>query len=149
MFCGLPHFAKGTVVKGFGRGSKELGIPTANLPLEIVNKLPPELTTGVYFGWAKVENSPIYKMVMSIGWNPFYKNIEKSMEIHILHQFDNDFYGSLLRIVMLGYIRPEQDFDSIDSLITTIQNDIKVAESELEKIEFLEFKNNSFFNDEV
>lgn len=86
---------------------------------------------------------------MSIGWNPFYKNIEKSMEIHILHQFDNDFYGSLLRIVMLGYIRPEQDFDSIDSLITTIQNDIKVAESELEKIEFLEFKNNSFFNDEV
>ena len=24
----LPHFAKGKVVKGFGRGSKELGIPT-------------------------------------------------------------------------------------------------------------------------
>ena len=27
-----PHWAlRGTVVKGFGRGSKELGIPTANL----------------------------------------------------------------------------------------------------------------------
>ena len=24
----LPFFAKGIVVKGFGRGSKELGIPT-------------------------------------------------------------------------------------------------------------------------
>lgn len=24
----LPYFAVGTVVKGFGRGSKELGIPT-------------------------------------------------------------------------------------------------------------------------
>lgn len=24
----LPHFAEGEVVKGFGRGSKELGIPT-------------------------------------------------------------------------------------------------------------------------
>jgi FAD synthase len=28
MIKGLPHFARGTVVKGFGRGSKDLGIPT-------------------------------------------------------------------------------------------------------------------------
>lgn len=28
MFHYLPHFARGTIVKGFGRGSKELGIPT-------------------------------------------------------------------------------------------------------------------------
>lgn len=26
----LPIFVRGTVVKGFGRGSKELGIPTGN-----------------------------------------------------------------------------------------------------------------------
>lgn len=26
----LPHFASGKIVKGFGRGSKELGIPTGN-----------------------------------------------------------------------------------------------------------------------
>lgn len=26
----LPHFASGPVIKGFGRGSKELGIPTGN-----------------------------------------------------------------------------------------------------------------------
>ncbi len=24
----LPHYAAGVIVKGFGRGSKELGIPT-------------------------------------------------------------------------------------------------------------------------
>ena len=28
---GLPFFARGLVVKGFGRGSKELGIPTGYL----------------------------------------------------------------------------------------------------------------------
>jgi hypothetical protein len=28
----LPHFASGSVVKGFGRGSKELGIPTGIPP---------------------------------------------------------------------------------------------------------------------
>ena len=28
MFAKLPHFAEGEVVNGFGRGSRELGIPT-------------------------------------------------------------------------------------------------------------------------
>ena len=30
MAC-LPYYAKGSVVKGFGRGSKELGIPTGKI----------------------------------------------------------------------------------------------------------------------
>jgi riboflavin kinase len=44
-----------------------------------VNGLPEEIHTGVYYGWAKLENGPVYKMVMSIGWNPYFKNIKKSM----------------------------------------------------------------------
>ena len=35
--------------------------------------------TGVYFGYARVDQGPVYNMVMSIGWNPFYKNDKKSM----------------------------------------------------------------------
>lgn len=31
----LPYYATGTVVNGFGRGSKELGIPTGNAILFI------------------------------------------------------------------------------------------------------------------
>jgi FAD synthase len=30
----------------------------------------------------------VYKMVMSIGWNPFYNNTEKTAEPWILHDFD-------------------------------------------------------------
>lgn len=30
----------------------------------------------------------VYKMCMSIGWNPFYKNKEKTAEPWILHDFD-------------------------------------------------------------
>ena len=33
MFAKLPHFAEGEVVKGFGRGSRELGIPTGKLAI--------------------------------------------------------------------------------------------------------------------
>lgn len=119
----------------------------ANLPLEMVNNLPPQLVTGVYFGWAKLENSPVYKMVMSLGWNPFYKNKEKSMEIHIMHKFDNDFYNHNLSICIVGYIRPEMDFNSAEALIETIQNDIKIAEEELEKPLNLQYKWHSFFTE--
>jgi FAD synthase len=31
---GLPYFTVGKVIKGFGRGSKELGIPTGALNLD-------------------------------------------------------------------------------------------------------------------
>ena len=34
-------------------------------------------------------------------------------EAHILHDFSSDFYGSMLRICILGYIRPEKSFNSL------------------------------------
>ena len=49
----LPLFIRGTVVKGFGRGSKELGCPTANFSEAVVDKLPKDLPNGIYFGLAQ------------------------------------------------------------------------------------------------
>lgn len=145
--AGLPHFAKGEVVRGFGRGSKDLGIPTANFPIEVVNDLPSEMNTGVYFGLAQVDKKDVHRMVMSIGWNPFFKNEKKSMETHILHKFDTDFYGKELRIVVLGYIRPEENFSSLDDLIRTIKDDIFKANVELDKPEYAVYQNHSFFSE--
>lgn len=145
---GLPYFAVGKVVKGFGRGSKDLGIPTANFPDEVVNDLPEEINTGVYYGWAKVDNGAVHKMVMSIGWNPYFRNIKKSMETHILNEFGTDFYGSQLRICITGYIRPEMDFRTLDDLISTIKIDIATANTQLEKAEMKKFKDHSFFQPE-
>jgi len=60
---------KGPVIHGFGRGSKELGIPTANLDAAALAPELDRVETGVYYGWASVGSSPAtYKMVMSIGW---------------------------------------------------------------------------------
>ena len=63
----LPFFASGEVIRGFGRGSKDLGIPTANFPDEVVDLLPDEIQTGIFFGWAKVDDFPVHPMVVSIG----------------------------------------------------------------------------------
>lgn len=52
---------------------------TANYPLDVVKNLPAEIETGIYFGWASVDGGIVHKMVMSIGWNPYFENKEKSM----------------------------------------------------------------------
>lgn len=145
----LPYFCRGEVIRGFGRGSKELGIPTANFPTSVVEHLPADISTGIYFGWASVDNGPVHKMVMSIGWNPYYKNTMKSMETHVIHTFKEDFYSQTLSVVMAGYIRPERGFNSLDELITAIRSDIEEAKRQLEQPEFLKFKDDNFFKEIV
>jgi len=66
-------------------------------------------------------------MVMSIGFNPFYKNTVRSAEVHILHKFDKDFYGCQMRITLLGFIRKELDYTTLAALIKDIGLDIEVA----------------------
>ncbi|XP_068615245.1 riboflavin kinase-like [Brachionichthys hirsutus] len=141
----LPYFCRGEVIKGFGRGSKELGIPTANLPDSVVDNLPADLNTGIYYGWACVGAGDIHKMVMSIGWNPFYKNIKKSMEAHLIHTFKEDFYGEILSVVLVGYVRPERSFSSLEALILAITGDIEEAKVKLELPEHLELRGDNFF----
>lgn len=58
----------------------------ANLPESVVNTLPKDLNTGVYYGWASLHGK-VYKMVASIGWNPYYKNEKKSMVRNIISRY--------------------------------------------------------------
>ncbi|KAF9438889.1 riboflavin kinase [Entomortierella beljakovae] len=170
----FPIKMSGTVIKGFGRGSKDLGIPTANLPEEAIAEQEDQLVTGIYYGWAQVvvKNKPekassngsiassassstsslathcpatVYPMVMSLGWNPFYKNEKKSAEVHIMHNFHRDFYGDELRVVVLGYIRPEFDYTTLDALIQDINIDIEVAHRSLERPDYAAFKEDPIF----
>jgi FAD synthase len=62
---------------------------------------------GVYIGWAALANHGVYKMVMNIGWSPYFDNAEKTVESWLLHDFAEDFYGVELRLVVVGYIRSE------------------------------------------
>ncbi|KAI1141504.1 riboflavin kinase [Hypoxylon sp. FL0543] len=218
-----PLRMEGAVISGFGRGSKELGIPTANLPVD--EAATPWIATaksGVYFGYASLalpsshpdhkshyhrhrthpraaadappaplpsssdSNPPrttitsvstasdtfpsltsssegvtkeqtrkeskeeekaaqggkaegddapqhwqIYPMVMSIGYNPFYKNAVRSAEVHVLHRFAADFYGAPMRLLILGFVRDERDYSSLDALVSDINIDCDVARQSL------------------
>ena len=48
-----------------------------------------------------------------------------------MHDFGQDFYGHHLNLSILGFIRPEYDYVSKESLIEDIQTDIKVTENSL------------------
>ncbi|KAB5557233.1 hypothetical protein DKX38_008142 [Salix brachista] len=134
----------GPVVKGFGRGSKVLGIPTANLSTKGYSALLSEHPSGVYFGWARLSTQGVYKMVMSIGWNPYFNNTEKTIEPWLLHEFDGDFYGEELRLVIVGYIRPEANFTSLESLIAKIHEDRRIAERALDLPLYLKYKDDPY-----
>ncbi|KAI0391089.1 hypothetical protein F5Y17DRAFT_25512 [Xylariaceae sp. FL0594] len=166
-----PLRMEGRVISGFGRGSKDLGIPTANLPVDGDSSASwiGDARSGVYFGWASlalpddhpdhISSSPIptssssapnteesaaaakdekeenkfqiYPMVMSIGYNPFYKNAVRSAEVHLLHRFAADFYGSPMRLLVLGFVRDERDYADLDALVSDIRVDCDVARQSL------------------
>jgi riboflavin kinase len=48
-----------------------------------------------------------------------------------LHNFERDFYGATLSLVILGFIRPEYDYVSKEALVEDIREDIRVAERSL------------------
>ncbi|CAH9072472.1 unnamed protein product [Cuscuta epithymum] len=136
----------GPVIRGFGRGSKVLGIPTANLSTKGYSDLLSEHPSGVYFGWAGLSTHGTYKMVMSIGWNPYFNNTEKTIEPWLLHDFSEDFYGEELHLVIVGYIRPEANFSSLESLIAKIHEDGRIAENALELPLYAKYKDDPFLN---
>ncbi|KAL3155731.1 hypothetical protein ABBQ32_012751 [Trebouxia sp. C0010 RCD-2024] len=136
---------KGKVVKGFGRGSKELGIPTANLDAASLQGALAEAVTGIYLGWASIGASKqVYKMVMSIGFNPYYNNRQKTAEPWLLHTFEQDFYDEKLRLLVCGYIRPEANFESLDALVQRIHEDAAVTEAALTDKAFAAYEQDAF-----
>lgn len=50
----------------------------------------------------------------------------------MLHEFGDNFYGEDLRLAIVGYIRPEANFPSLEGLIEKIHEDRQIAETALE-----------------
>lgn len=102
----LPFFFRGHVVCGFKRGDRSLNCPTANLDSEAVDLLPSNFKDGVYAGFVKIhtnelDNNKLLPMVMSVGYNPHFNNKKRTLEVHVLRFFHNEFYGVLMEGVAI------------------------------------------------
>lgn len=153
----LPIRIISKVVRGYGRGSKDLGIPTANVSRE-KDVLScscgdfDELPTGIYWGFARIGSSSekddnavlgkVHVAAISIGYNPTYANTEKTVEPHLIAdeghplrhssstgetQFQ-DFYDRKIYLSVVGYLRPELPFEGLEKLTSAIKKDINDAE---------------------
>lgn len=140
----LPIRMKSKVVRGFGRGSSDLGIPTANLSRDDCEG-PTDfeaLPCGIYWGFARIGEDETYKAAISIGYNPTYSNSIKTVEPHLIALPNDirrhasscgetvlrDFYGETIRVSVVGYLRPELPFEGLEKLIVAIKDDIVNAE---------------------
>jgi len=71
-------------------------------------------------------------------------------------EFEEDFYGKEMRVIVLGYIRPEHNYTSkgspyrreltIEALIEDIKTDIKVAFESLKRPAYKAYKSSNFWN---
>ncbi|KAF7355107.1 Flavokinase domain-containing protein [Mycena sanguinolenta] len=158
----FPILLSGPVQKGFGRGGKELGCPTGlniGSPLELKSMIhsSSQSSRRVYHAYKSCppkdgktelcqDDIRVHPMVMSLGWNPFYKNEVLTAEIHIMHEFRSDFYGYNMNAVVLGYIRPELDYTSREALIEDIEVDKRVALNSLTRPAYAKYKEDLHFD---
>lgn len=156
----FPVYLRGSVEHGFGRGSKQLNCATANLPVqaidEPVNDAEHQLAdTGVYFGYAQVhfhdasqrheDELRVHPMVMSVGRNPHFQAEHKTLEVHILHTYSDDFYGEHMRVIVLGYIRAQRKYESLEALIQDIELDKRVGEQSLRRPAYEAYRHHTWF----
>lgn len=125
---GYMYSLDGTVEKGYQRGSRLLGFPTANLRVAPDVIVP---AAGVYAGYVKIGDW--YHMAMiNVGSNPTFNNTKRTIEAHIL-DFDQDIYGEKVRFLFAQYIRGEQKFPSVQALKEQLHRDIMSTRSILSK----------------
>lgn len=53
--------------------------------------------------------------------------------MHILDEFEADFYGVEMRLLIAGFIRKERDYDDLLGLIEDIRLDCDVARKSLDR----------------
>jgi riboflavin kinase / FMN adenylyltransferase len=114
------------VEHGEKRG-KSLGFPTANMKLgEIVHP-----AHGIYAVWAREDGEASWRQgVANFGRTPTTGERDPLLEV-VMFDFSGDLYGKRVHTAFAKYLRPEQKFADLDTLIAAMKQDAANARTTL------------------
>jgi riboflavin kinase/FMN adenylyltransferase len=117
-----PFAIRGVVQHGDKRG-REIGYPTANLPLE--SYLRPRY--GIYAVTGRVlATGQDLTGAASLGIRPTFDPPKELLEPHFF-DFSGNLYGQEIEVAFHHFLRPEAKFDSLDALKAQMEKDCDEA----------------------
>ena len=123
-----PFAIRGVVQHGDKRG-REIGYPTANLPLE--NYLRPRY--GIYAVTGRLlATGDVLKGAANLGVRPQFDPPKELLEPHFF-DFSGDLYGQEIEVMFHHFLRPEAKFASLDALTGQMAKDCDEARRVLDE----------------
>lgn len=121
VLLGRPWRVRGYVQKGAQLG-RTLGYPTANIKLHPATML----RHGIYAVRLTRADGRVHDGVASFGRRPTFDNGAPLLETFIF-DFNDDLYGEFISVELIGWIRPEEKFESVEALVKQMDRDSAAA----------------------
>ena len=118
---GRPYSMRGRVMRG-SRLGRQLGFPTANLPLE--RRRAP--LAGIFAVRVHGAGAGALAGVASLGTRPTIGGTEALLEAHVF-DFSADLYGHEIEVEFAAKLRDEECFASLEALTAQMQRDAEAA----------------------
>jgi riboflavin kinase/FMN adenylyltransferase len=116
----------GVVVRGDHRG-REMGFPTANVPVPQGIAVPAD---GVYAGWVTrldIPSAPRWPAAISVGTNPTFDGVERRVEAYVLDRDDLELYDVEIAIDFYARLRGQVKYAGKEALIKQMHADVEEA----------------------
>ena len=126
------HRVDGRVHKGDQRG-RDLGYPTANLSMEGLH-LPKFGVYAVLVDILDGDHAGRYEGAASLGVRPTFGVNAPNLE-SFLFGFSGDIYGAAISVALVAYLRTEEKYDSVEALITQMDQDCVAARTALAAVD--------------
>lgn len=123
---GRPFAIEGPVQRGRQLGRK-LGFPTANV--DLADYVSPRF--GVYATRTRLSDGREFAGVANIGVNPTVQGVTRPLLEVWLFDFDEDIYDRVIETDLIAFLRPEEKFDSLETMTEQVMKDAARAKQVL------------------